>query len=493
MTAAQGASPRRTGNKRRRTNDTFMSLIERVFKPRYLGLGFVWAWVYCAFNTSALYPERSGISINADPSWLISAVTVSIAFIITGICMRKLDLSRQRWMSIAAPLLTAVGSLLSGLGAHAFLSNVGPLEIITGIMTGVGSAWLCLLWGDEFTHLDIEHIEFAVPSASAITLICTLVFPSIQGVPGIIGVASLPIISGLLLAYSYKGTAKSPHVVTHDPQASTIKLLVRLGTLIAVSYIAIGFLSATAAPRDIVQTLAGIDVATFLGSSCGIVLAVLFVTYSIKVDFPSFYRWIIPVIILDLALSPWNAVLPNLISSTLISVLDIALQTIIFIYFISASQRKGISAVLGIGIGKGASQIGVLIGNIVGVSVVQQAAGDPQILWIALFVIICLVAFSTLILPPEGAYQVDHIEKEVTAPDKPTEDDTVTRLAHMHGLSARETEVFGYLARGRNQPYIRDHLVLSKNTVATHVKHIYQKLDVHSRQELLDLVDRSHK
>jgi hypothetical protein len=72
-----------------------MSLIERVFKPRYLGLGFVWAWVYCAFNTSALYPERSGISINADPSWLISAVTVSIAFIITGICMRKLDLSQS--------------------------------------------------------------------------------------------------------------------------------------------------------------------------------------------------------------------------------------------------------------------------------------------------------------------------------------------------------------------------------------------------------------
>ncbi|WP_270296185.1 LuxR C-terminal-related transcriptional regulator [Eggerthella sinensis] len=35
---------------------------------------------------------------------------------------------------------------------------------------------------------------------------------------------------------------------------------------------------------------------------------------------------------------------------------------------------------------------------------------------------------------------------------------------------------------------MRDTLVLSKNTVATHVKHIYQKLDVHSQQELLDLV-----
>ena len=63
----------------------------------------------------------------------------------------------------------------------------------------------------------------------------------------------------------------------------------------------------------------------------------------------------------------------------------------------------------------------------------------------------------------------------------------VARIAAEGGLSARETEVLGYLARGRSQPYICDALVLSKNTVASHVKHIYQKLNVHSRQELLDL------
>ena len=61
-------------------------------------------------------------------------------------------------------------------------------------------------------------------------------------------------------------------------------------------------------------------------------------------------------------------------------------------------------------------------------------------------------------------------------------------MASAHGLSRREREVFALLARGRSRPYIRDTLVLSKNTVATHVKHIYQKLDVHSQQELLDLV-----
>lgn len=57
------------------------------------------------------------------------------------------------------------------------------------------------------------------------------------------------------------------------------------------------------------------------------------------------------------------------------------------------------------------------------------------------------------------------------------------------GLSGRETEILGYLAKGRSQPYIREELFLSKNTVATHVKHIYQKLNVHSRQELLDLFE----
>lgn len=67
------------------------------------------------------------------------------------------------------------------------------------------------------------------------------------------------------------------------------------------------------------------------------------------------------------------------------------------------------------------------------------------------------------------------------------------QLAVQGGLSARETEILQYLARGRSQPYIRDELVLSKNTVATHVKHIYQKLEVHSRQELLDLVERASR
>ncbi len=69
-------------------------------------------------------------------------------------------------------------------------------------------------------------------------------------------------------------------------------------------------------------------------------------------------------------------------------------------------------------------------------------------------------------------------------------DASCDRLSAERGLTEREREVLGMLARGHNGYRIRDELTLSYNTVKTHVKRIYRKLDVHSQQELIDLVDR---
>ena len=62
------------------------------------------------------------------------------------------------------------------------------------------------------------------------------------------------------------------------------------------------------------------------------------------------------------------------------------------------------------------------------------------------------------------------------------------QLAAENGLTERETEILVLLARGRDGKFIADEYVLSYNTVKTHIKHIYQKLGIHSRQDLLDLV-----
>ncbi|HIY83401.1 MAG TPA: helix-turn-helix transcriptional regulator [Candidatus Rubneribacter avistercoris] len=62
-------------------------------------------------------------------------------------------------------------------------------------------------------------------------------------------------------------------------------------------------------------------------------------------------------------------------------------------------------------------------------------------------------------------------------------------VAESAGLSARETEVLALVLKGRDLPYIAEKLVVSKNTVRTHMRNIYAKLGVHSKQEVIDLVD----
>ena len=64
-----------------------------------------------------------------------------------------------------------------------------------------------------------------------------------------------------------------------------------------------------------------------------------------------------------------------------------------------------------------------------------------------------------------------------------------SRFAQRCGLTKRETEVFGYLARGRSLPYIADALFVTTGTVKTHTVHIYRKLQVNSKQELMDLFE----
>lgn len=62
-------------------------------------------------------------------------------------------------------------------------------------------------------------------------------------------------------------------------------------------------------------------------------------------------------------------------------------------------------------------------------------------------------------------------------------------LSAEFGISPREKEVLFYLGRGYNHGYIAKKLFVSENTVRTHVRHIYGKIGVSSREELLDLID----
>lgn len=58
-----------------------------------------------------------------------------------------------------------------------------------------------------------------------------------------------------------------------------------------------------------------------------------------------------------------------------------------------------------------------------------------------------------------------------------------------YGVSVREADVLWLWLHGRNTPYICDELFIAKSTVQTHLKHLYMKTGVTSRQELIDLYE----
>ena len=96
-------------------------------------------------------------------------------------------------------------------------------------------------------------------------------------------------------------------------------------------------------------------------------------------------------------------------------------------------------------------------------------------------------SFATGAPAPAPAFPPPPSAASVPDPLEPALD----RLAARCDLTARERDVLGYLARGRSARFIAQDLVLSENTVWAHIKHVYAKMGVHSRQELMSVAERA--
>lgn len=62
-----------------------------------------------------------------------------------------------------------------------------------------------------------------------------------------------------------------------------------------------------------------------------------------------------------------------------------------------------------------------------------------------------------------------------------------SKFGEVHGLSGRETDLLACLVKGFSTPLAARTLGISENTAKTHVKRIYAKLGLHTRQELVEV------
>ena len=122
-------------------------------------------------------------------------------------------------------------------------------------------------------------------------------------------------------------------------------------------------------------------------------------------------------------------------------------------------------------------QAGQLAGTALVATVPDAAGGVYAISTIALFTVVILLV---LFFSRQRKTESDLLRKA----EQVRFESGCERVGELYGLTQRERETFRMLALGVSAKQIAKRLVLSENTVKTHVRHIYQKLDIHSKSEL---------
>ncbi len=104
----------------------------------------------------------------------------------------------------------------------------------------------------------------------------------------------------------------------------------------------------------------------------------------------------------------------------------------------------------------------------------------------ALFLILTIVAVGySLILYAKGS---ETAEELAPTPEAPNLADICKTFGESHQLTPREIEVLVELAYGHSSSYIAKVLFISSNTARSHMKNIYKKLGVGSREELIEVL-----
>ncbi|WP_165253227.1 helix-turn-helix transcriptional regulator [Adlercreutzia sp. ZJ304] len=110
--------------------------------------------------------------------------------------------------------------------------------------------------------------------------------------------------------------------------------------------------------------------------------------------------------------------------------------------------------------------------------------------------IICsmtLLPFSNTTLLAQAKSESDSNSTSVRRGQQTGWEEICQRLVTKYHLSPREGEILECMARGHNNKTISEELVVSEHTVKSHVYNIYQKMGIHSRQEMFDALEKISK
>lgn len=139
----------------------------------------------------------------------------------------------------------------------------------------------------------------------------------------------------------------------------------------------------------------------------------------------------------------------------------------------------------------GISMVAYGLGGVMGTAVVL-AGGRTEFITSVFLALTCIYIVSLAIRPSVLAWlgkESAGLSTADAADDEGSSREGVAdALADRFGLTEREREILGQIAAGHSSSYVARVLFISESTVRGHVHHLYQKLGVSSREELIALV-----
>lgn len=415
---------------------------------------------------------------------------------------------------VAASVLYIGGFALfvAGLGLEGFGSE--GLMIVAGAAVACGMVPLCIAWGTHLALFDLRQALFCLTIMVGTASLIALMLSSVAIEPGLVAFGLLALIGVALPCVKAMG-GKLDRGIDVDGHGSDRELGYLVGSM---SSSPTGAKTSTREMVSNVRRMASVAALPFVGllvfafvmgvrkfmvfdafyveTLGGIVAAVVVLPLSLlKIDRPlmSFvYQVFLPVCAIVLVVL--NAFPFGTSAQWLAATLSYVFYGIIGILALSSlcamAHAREFSPPFIYGLTVAcfmvASFLGISFGS---VSALSENAGP-------ILLVISTMYFGFVVLAPllsswrrEGVSERE-VRREGGGGSQSELSQRIEATAARFELSPREAETLSYLGRGHGIVFIAKTLVISESTVRTHVKSIYRKLDVSSREELLELIDR---
>lgn len=455
----------------------------------HLGLALWWAWAYVLFFSPSFF---AGVGLRAESAptdiWVTSCVGYVISMAVSMIVSKKaVPIISHKAVLVLSPVLTCCGTIIIAIAYHQDILDSWVVANAGGFATGIGTAWLSLAWGELFSEMGMEKTGRLVTLSLFLGIVLNYVLVSMPSVVCIPVTIILPAVSMLALQKSLKTrpiVSRNPSTENITPSIFPWKFIVNIGAM----GLAFGFLKGVGLTSEVY------DISPYMLFIGIAVMSFAFVFWTNvlhrNLNVSLVYRVAMFTLIVSFMLIPFlDGIAVGWASAAVTACYD-CFDMVIWVIMANIVALTTTPAVRVFGAGRLSNHLGMLIGAVLGWFTGAYVHQIPPLQYfmptLVVFVLV-LCAFTTLkeadffTTPLAALQRMSSMSKDV--------DIACARIAEQYGLTPREEEVMRFLGRGRNAAYIAETLVISENTVKSHAKHIYRKLNINTQQQLIDLIE----